>query len=283
MSESKTVASKTSKELDEFSHLQWGDRLNETCQYNFFCDDKFFCVRQMELRDFVHQSAWVYDHGVHEILNNADPIECIGDDHLNTRTPRFLLESDDEKGSVAALDKSGNAVLEMRWTIPISSSWRIPGDGAGLHQPLLQGEVSYGGKTYAGPGYCKRAFHERDVESYSWRFIEGVYDDGKAMVWTADAFFGFNSYDYFKVALADGTILVADNEHTHHRDNIGYGSIDGHAYEAQVQSIGQWDTRLLGIRLDALLSQRLCKLTVRVNGKEHQGYALHEVGGGMMR
>ena len=45
----------------ELHYSQWGLHLHESCQYNFFCDDKFFCVRQIELRDFRHQSAWLYD------------------------------------------------------------------------------------------------------------------------------------------------------------------------------------------------------------------------------
>ena len=283
MSEARPITAETSRQTDGFRHFQWGNQFHETCQYNFFCGEKFFCVRQMEVRDFVHQSAWVYDNGVHEILNTADPIECLGDDHLNTRTPRFLMESNDEKGSVTALDRSGNPVFEMRWTIPLSSSWVTPEEGAGMHQPLLRGEVSYRGKTYTGPGYCKRAYHERDLECFSWRFIEGTFDDGNAMVWTADAFFGLNSYDYFKIALANGTVLVADDEHTHHRDYIGYGSIDGRPHEAEVQTIGQWDTRLQGSRTDTLLRQRFSKLTVRFDGEPHHGYALHEIGAGMTR
>ena len=49
MSEVSPIASKKSRETDEFRHFQWGGRFHETCQYNFFCEDKFFCVRQMEL------------------------------------------------------------------------------------------------------------------------------------------------------------------------------------------------------------------------------------------
>ena len=79
-----------------------------------------------------------------------------------------------------------------------------------------------------------------------------------------------NSYDYFKIAQADGTILVADDEHTHHRDNIGYGSIDGRPFEAEVEAIGQWETRLLGGNFDALLRQRFSRLAVRYDGEEQK-------------
>ena len=270
-------------DASEVHHYQWGLALQESCQYNFFCGDKFFCVRQVEVREFRHQSAWLYDGEVREILHTNDKIELVGDDHLKTRTPRFLMESDDTQGSVTAMDESGTLGFEMRWSIPISSSWGTPGDGSGMHQPLLKGEVTYGGATYSGPGYCKRAWFDLDPECFAWRFIEGAFDDGNGMVWSADAFFGLNSYDYFKVAYADGSILEADNEHTHHRDNIAYGNIDGRPFEAEVEQIGQWDTRLLGGRFDALMRQRFSKLTVRYDGEEHNGYSLHEVGGGMMR
>ena len=35
--------------------------------------------------------------------------------------------------------------------------------------------------------------------------------------------------------------------------------------------------------MDTLLRQRFCKLTVRYDGEDHRGYALHESGGGTMR
>ena len=267
----------------EVRHFQWGLGLHESCQYNFFCGDRFFCVRQIELRDFVHQSAWYYDGEVREVLNTADPIERLGEGRLNTHTPRFHMTSDDEKGALVAMDASDNPVFEISWTIPISSSWGTPGDGSGMHQPLLQGEVNFQGETLTGPGYCKRAWFDQDPECFAWRFIEGTFDDGAAMVWTADAFFGLKSYDYFKIAHVDGTIAEADNEHTHHRNSIAYGNIDGRSFEAEVESIGEWDTRLKGGAFDTLLVQRFSRLTVRCDGKEHHGHALHEVGGGMMR
>ena len=125
----------------DVGHNQWGTSFIEHCQYNFFCDDKFFCVRLIELRDFRHQSAWVYDGEVRELLNAGDVIEREGDDHLKIKTPRFLMESDNAKGdnargTVTVLSESGSPELEMKWTIPVSTSWSTPGgEGAGLHQP----------------------------------------------------------------------------------------------------------------------------------------------------
>jgi hypothetical protein len=236
-------------------HYQWGLSLHESYQYKFFCGDKFFCVRLIELRDFRHQSAWVYDGEVRELLNVGDVIEREGDDRLNIKTPRFLMESDSAKGdnargSVTVLSEAGSPELEMKWTIPVSTSWATPGEGSGLHQPLLKGEVTWNGQTYTGPGYCKRAWFDLDPQYWGWRFIEGAFDKGQGMIWSADATFGIGKYDYFKIAYADGRALAADNQHTHHRDNIAYGTIDGKPFEAEVEEIDLWKTKLLGKSMD---------------------------------
>ena len=275
--------SSRSDDAREVRHFQWGLRFHETCQYNFFYDDKFFCVRLIEVRGFRHQSAWVYDGEVRELLDAADVIERDGDDHLKIRTPRFLMESDDAGGAVTVLAESGSPGLEMRWTTPILSTWFTPGEGSARHEPLLAGEVIYEGQVYHGPGFCKRAWFELDPEYFAWRFIEGAFDDGAGMIWSADAFFGTACNDYLKVAYADGRILAADGEHTHHRDNIAYGAIDGKPIEAEVEEMGLWKTKLLGEDMDCLLRQGFCKLTVRHDHQEHTGYALHEMGIGTMR
>ena len=270
-------------DAQEARHFQWGLSFHEACQYNFFCDDKFFCVRLIQIRDYRHQSAWVYDGEVRELLDAGEIIERDGDDHLKIKTSQFLMESDDAQGSVTVLAESGAAGLEMKWTSPISTIWITPGDGSALHQPLLEGEVTYQGQTYRGPGFCKRAWFDLDPQYFAWRFIEGAFDDGEGMIWSADAFFGIACNDYLKVAYADGRILTADNEHTHHRNDIAYGAIDGRPFEAEVEEIGLWKTKLIGETMDTLLRQRFCKLTVRHDGEEHNGYALHEMGTGTMR
>ena len=76
-----------------------------------------------------------------------------------------------------------------------------------------------------------------DFEYYGWRFIEGAFDQGRGMIWSADGTFGHRKYDYFKIAYPDGTLLAADNQHTHHRDNICYGTIGGESFEAEVEEM----------------------------------------------
>ena len=240
-------------------------------------------MRLIEIGDFRHQSAWVYDGEVRGLLDASEPIEPDGDDHLKIHTSRFFMESDNHHGSVTVLAESGSPALEMRWTIPISSTWGCPGDGRNISEPLLAGKVTYQGQTHHGPGYCKRGWFDRDPQYWAWRFIEGAFDDGAGLIWSADAMFGISTYDYFKIAYADGRILVADDEHSHHRDDIAYASIDGTAYEAEVEEIGLWKTKLMGKNMECLLRQRFCRLTVRHDGEERKGHALHEMGCGTMR
>ena len=70
---------------------------------------------------------------------------------------------------------------------------------------------------------------------------------------------------------------------SHHRDDIAYASIDGTAYEAEVEEIGLWNTKLMGKNMECLLRQRFCRLTVRHDREEHKGHAPHEMGCGTMR
>ena len=265
---------------EDVSHIQFGICNHESIQYNFFAEDFFFSVRVIETRSLKHQSVWVYDGGIVELLNEAEPMERIGDKHLEIKTPRFHLASDDAQGSISVGSGSSKPELEIKFTTPVASSWGSPGTGAGLHQPLIQGDIAYGGKTYKGVGYCKRYWFEEDLGYMAWRFIAGELGGGRAMLWTADATFGHSKYDYFKIATPDGTIVAADNTHTHHRDNAAFGTIDGTPYEARIEEIAEWSTRLRNEDMDLKLRKRFCRLTLRHDGTEKSGYALNETGYG---
>ena len=265
---------------EDVHHIQFGICNHESIQYNFFAADKFFSVRVIETRTLAHQSVWVYDNGIHELLNEAEPIERIGTAHLEIKTPRFQLASNDSQGSVTVSSAASAPEFEIKFTTPVSSSWGSPGMGAGLHQPLIQGEIAYGGKTHKGVGYCKRYWFEEDLGYMAWRFIAGELNGGASMLWTADATFGHSKYDYFKIATPDGTIRAADNTHTHHRDNAAFGTIDGTPYEARIEEIAEWSTRLRSEDMDLKLRKRFCKLTLRHDGQEDTGYTLNETGMG---
>ena len=263
---------------EEAHHIQFGVCNHESIQYNFFVGESFFSVRVIETRSLAHQSVWIYDHGIHELLNETAPIERIGTGHLEIETPRLHLTSDDSQGSVTASSAASASSLEIKFTIPVSSSWGSPGMGAGLHQPLLQGEIAYGGETLEGVGYCKRYWFEEDLGYMAWRFIAGELNGGASMLWTADATFGHSKYDYFKIAYPDGVVLAADNTHTHHRDDTAYGAIDGAPYEVGIEEIAEWSTRLRSDEMDLKLRKRFCKLALRHAVREETGYALNETG-----
>ena len=262
----------------DFRQLQLGGSCHEGIQYNFFSGDKLFAVRIIETRSLRHQSAFVYDNGIVELLNEDAHMERIGSDHLDIKTPRFRMTSDDDQGSITVLSEGSGAELEIAFTTPISSGWAAPDQGAGLHQPLIQGEIAYGGQTYKGIGYCKRYRQDEDVGYLRWRFINGETGGRASMLWTADATFGHSKYDYFKIAYPDGTIAAADGTHTHHRDDMAFGTIDGEPYEIHMEELGEWSTRLLTDNMDTNLRNRFCRMTVRHGGSEEKGYAFNETG-----
>ena len=257
--------------------FQLGMGIHDGTQYNFFCEDKFFSVRVIESRKLNHQSAWVYDGGVVELLNTNEPWERLGASHMNIKSSRFHVEADDNGGVVSVLAEDKTPVLQLKFTTPVAATWACP-DGCGLHQPLIAGEVIYDGKTYTGVGYCKRYWLEEDIGYLSWRFIEGEVDNGRYMLWTAAATFGHQKYDYFKIAHPDGTIVAADNQTCRHRDEGAIGVIDGTTYQVQLEEIGTWQTVLAAEGTDIKLRQRFCKLKVLHEGQVDTGYTLNETG-----
>ena len=161
---------------------------------------------------------WLFDREVREIVNQAAPMRRIGDTHLNLEAEDFQLRCDDSEGFTSA--SSGQSlVFEITFRTPISTDWTIANNAAIIHQPLIQAEITYQGRSYDGVGYCKRYWFQGDLGYWGWRFIEGEVGGGQYMVWTADASFGraAGKYDYFKIARPDGSIVAAASADSRHR------------------------------------------------------------------
>jgi hypothetical protein len=176
-----------------------------------------------------------------------------------------------------AVSDGPRPVFEISFTSPVTSRWAIP-LGVAVHQPLLQGQVTYGGRTLRGLGYSKRYWYHEDIEYWGWRFIQGQV--GQEMLWTAEATFGHLKYDYFKIARPDGTVEAAGPTGSFHREDAAYGTIGKTSYEVRIEELGLWETTLRTERMQAKLRQRFCRMTVRHDGKIEEGVALNETGMG---
>ena len=186
---------------------------------------------------------------------------------------------------MSALTDASETVFEIDFETPITFDWVTALGAAVIHQPLITADISYGGKTYSGIGYCKRFWFLEDTDYLAWRFIEGELGGGQSMLWTADGNFGgdYVKYDYFKIAYPDGRIKQAGDTDSYHRDEGAYATVEGVSYEAQIEPLGTWSTVLRGAETHLKLRQRFCKLKLVHDGQIDEGYAINETGTGAIR
>ena len=187
----------------------------------------------------------------------------------------------DGVGLITVRDPVGQTSIEVRFTPKTEIVWDFPtGDASKadqpvIHQPDLQCEVHYRGRTHQGIGYCKRAY--MDPPRYmAYVFIHGVSDDAEKILWTADAGWGDSKYDYFKLLHADGRIEESESTDSYHQWNAAYTTIDGRRIAVHIEELGGWKTALISGRMDSLYGQRYCRLQVEDGGESFTGKALKE-------
>jgi hypothetical protein len=265
------------------SQPQFGNGYHDSIQYHFFCEDRFFSARIFNTKHFTHHSAWVFDGAPRELVNSSEPLQRIGTDRLNVHASRFVMDASNGGGTIAVHeDGTSGPILEMRFKVPRTFTWYCL-EGPAIHQTHIQGEITYQGKRYTGLGYCKRYWWDENIEYWGYRFVQSVTSSGTDMIWTADATFAQTKYAYFKESHPDGSLGVAEEKDSAHRNDVAYGVIDGIPYEIRLKEMGSWETCLKSETMDSKMRQRFCKATIRRGDRQDTGYALNETCFGTIR
>lgn len=95
-----------------------------------------------------------------------------------------------------------------------------------------------------------------------------------SIVWTADATFGDDKYNYFKLlapeAHESGTLLESAQADTYQQQDVAYGRIGGERVTASLKEIAKWHT-IIGGRggndMEMKYENRLCGFTLQVGDK----------------
>ena len=282
MDTSKTSPRESGSQVRQF---QFGMGCHDGTQYNFFAEDKVFSVRVIESKDLHHHSVWLFDGGVQEIVVSDQPMDSIGDTHLNLEASQFSVTSDDEQGEISARSRDGERLFEVDFKTPFTYDWGTPRGASVIHQPLIRATINYQDQSYDAIGYCKRYWFYDDTDYLAWRFVEGTVDAGRYMVWSADGNFGgdYQKYDYFKMAYANGRFSQAGDKNSFHRDDVVYADVEGEDYEVQIEGLGTWTTVVKGEETRLMLRQRFCKMKVVHGDQVDEGYAINETGVGAIR
>ncbi len=258
--------------------------VHEGLQYELFCGDVFFSVRIVETKSMQFQGIWMYENGkTRELMSNYDKLARAGTPHIDLSSKDLHVVTSDAGGTISAKTKEGS--FEVKFTSPVTASWGIPPEDVAIHQPLLKISVTFNGKKYDGVGYCKRYWYSTDLEYWSWRFISGPvqYKGETAYLWTAEAMFDLQKYDYFKLATSDGKIQAAAKPDSRHREMEAWGVLNGVECHASVRHLGTFEWVMRKNNSDSKIIQSFCELTYVEGGKTYKGHALHEIGAGTSR
>jgi len=232
---------------------------------------------------------------------------CIVDDSVNGAT--ITLRPSNPKAQAvlqqAGVGRGSLGRPELRIEVEQGHSygWMPAGfegeaDRPVIHRPAMVANVAmWRGVARGGFGYSKR-YHGIYPRYNGWRFIHGValtQDQtfiappprplpltsmaqgpwtAPSIVWTADATFGDDKYNYFKLlapeAHESGTLLESAQADTYQQQDVAYGRIGGERVTASLKEIAKWHT-IIGGRggndMEMKYENRLCGFTLQVGDK----------------
>lgn len=252
---------------------------HDNIQYHFFCADLVFSVRIFRTESLERHFVWLYDGEVKEIVNSSENLHQESKPHLHVSSTSLTIVAEKQQGHIIVYSNS-EVVIHIKFRVDNSFTY-LPTkqDEPVTHLPDLACTVVYNNKMLQGTGYCKRYFGQYPPY-WEYRFIHSVMPP--FIVWSADAFFGANKYNYFHLLSEDKQLVSSLNENSSLSENKALGFISDKACEVFFESIASWQVRLHSDAMDSLLQQHYCKATFKYSDKTIEGVCLNEVCAGSL-
>ncbi|MDX2266315.1 MAG: hypothetical protein NW215_15245 [Hyphomicrobiales bacterium] len=252
---------------------------HDSIQYHAFCDGKVFAVRIFRTDTLEHHSAWIYDNGIREVVSSVAPILQSGAPYLDVSCPTLMISAPGD-GCLSVRAGQAGDEFDIEFKCKASFEWRydaVERQESVLHQPNLDCRIRYQGREFAGVGYHKRYYWKNPPRYWGYRFLHGVLEDDGTVIWTADAVFGVNKYDYFKILNgATGELLEADPNTCAHKAEAMFGVIGAERHEVKFTAEAVWEKRLLSSGMDSHMRQCAGAFTHNSAGVTRRGAALTE-------
>ena len=247
---------------------------HDSIQYHVFCDEKLFAMRIFRTDTLEHHSAWIFDGTARTVLSSEAVITQAGSGHLDVTADMMRLVAGEAAGQIVVRSPAEDG-FEIDFKVGRTFRWSDTLEEV-MHQPDLDCIVKYRGETFRGPGYCKRYSWAQPPQYWGYRFLQGFVDDRETSIWTADAVFGLNKYDYFKVLSAGGGLVEASKDGSAHKQDSMFGYVDGVRHQADFEELGAWDQILRSPKMDSHLRQRYGRVRYFDGAVERTGVALTE-------
>lgn len=252
----------------------FGDFDHDSIQYHAFCGNFVCAARIFSTRSLVHTSAWVYDgNSVRTVFGSTQTPVQSSAGHCDVEADGIFMRADDRTAAIRLSPENSADAIDLHFDVRSEVTWNDTISTV-IHQPDMECQVVFGGATHTGKGYAKRYTWTPCPHNWGYRFIQGYAGD--INLWTAEATFGEDKYDYFKMIAPDGTVSEAERPNSCHRMNAAFATVGGDQIAVEIEEIGRWQVDLRSAAMDSLLRQRMCHLQVTRNGEVHTGYAINE-------
>lgn len=188
------------------------------------------------------------------------------------------LPTETNEGELS-VSSDGQALLHIQFKPRNKYFWEVPGQNDGVfHFPNISADVTYKGVTAHAFGYCKRYWGDYDGP-WGYQFIHGVASDEKSCGWTADATFGDDEYNYFKLVGEDGVLIQSEQTDTYHNNQRAFWRpISGPKRELELSECAKMEFFLRSEAQNSKLVERFGKVRLLEDGQEvWAGFGFNEV------
>lgn len=208
-------------------------------QYHFFLEDgSLLALRHFRTDTLEHYSAWWSDKegNSQELLNTSE--------HRSS-APHISIKKNDGTGTICLPE----ANIEIQFKVGAEFTWAVPGEEnhrAVIHQPKLLCTVSIGDRTQKAIGYCK-IYQGNYPKFWGYHFVYAFFPD-YGIIWSADATFGQEKYNYFKLLKTSHTEnqILLEGEDSYHRKTCAHARIENKTHNLKFDrfAFGTWSSIL---------------------------------------
>lgn len=255
---------------------------HDSLQYHFFFDGIFVAGRVFHTTTLQQHSAWMYDVASGQVTELFEPCyETMArgkGDSLDLESSQMQITDGPSGGSFVAKAKSLRIEFKQDHVFTWAPAGQTNVDGV-IHRPDLRCKLIFNGKTLEGTGYSKR-YYGLYPRFWGYRFITGVTNEEAQpdFFWSADAAFGDNKYNYYKVLKSSGELISSETADTWQQDTSAYAIIGDVRHEMKITPLCTWETVIggPGKNMESKMQNRYCTVELIAGGKVTRGVAYNE-------
>ena len=268
---------------------------HDSWQFHFYSAElnRFFSVRMWASNSC--RQAWAWTSSLNAGESKQDMIAYLDDATFSSPNDKETVATQaSHSGTSFTFSENSNVDHDGKLQVSIGNGsvlaidfrprktlfWQVPGQTDGVfHFPNLEATIQYQGSSVHAYGYCKRYFGDYDGP-WGYQFIQGGADDEKTFFWTADATFGDDEYNYFKVLNGEtGEVIQAEKTDTYHNNQRAFWRpLEGPKMEVELQECAKMEFMLTSTKQHSKLVERFGRVTLKKDGEiVMNGFGFNEI------